>query len=480
MNGCAVEVAGAGSGVPKASGRTASRPSLRRLVSSCGVSGGRILWRQGAFVALALVSQMAGPYAAATMMGALILWACRNTRSAIQAVTISVLVTFASPALVGDQLLIGLLKWVLLFVSLGTILLSWKHQPATRAKRLACLGLFVVIALGLTLAVSGNRSLSLLKLGTFAAGVTVAFLGLRDRRYPPDYWLSWFTTVFTVVLLLSLPLEFLPAGRHLNGSAFQGIFRHPNSYAVYIAPIAAYAIVRLLVERAGGWFMLALTPWAWYSLFASGCRTAFLAVGLSVLATILSLVVFPRKARRSGLRRSTILTICLVGVVLLSVLATSAGPLADAFGKFVLKGDIRGLGASRREQVESLLASIDENPLTGVGFGLSPATVEQSTQRDELTGVPVGAYTEQGFLPLAVLHQLGIIGAVPLALFLAAVAFPIAKYGSPAVLALFWTALFVNFGEMIFFSIGGLGMHMWLLIASCLGQSLASPRSVKV
>jgi hypothetical protein len=53
------------------------------------------------------------------------------------------------------------------------------------------------------------------------------------------------------------------------------------------------------------------------------------------------------------------------------------------------------------------------------------------------------------------------------------VALPVVKHGSPAVVALFCTALFVNFGEMIFFSTGGLGMHMWLLVACCFQASRA-------
>jgi hypothetical protein len=125
-------------------------------------------------------------------------------------------------------------------------------------------------------------------------------------------------------------------------------------------------------------------------------------------------------------------------------------------------------------QVQALLSSIEANFLTGVGFGLAPAGVEQETQQDELTGLPIGASSEQGFLPLAVLAQVGIIGAVPLTLFLCVLGIPVVKHGEPAVVAMFFTALFVNFGEMIFFSTGGLGLHMWLLIGACLAASAAN------
>jgi len=443
------------------------------------VADGRILWSEGAVVALILIFQMAGHYAGAATIVALTLWACRNTKCALQAMTISVLVTFGNPALVGDQPFVPLLKWVLLFVSLGRVLGDWKYQPRIGARWFAYFATFTMVALVLAIAASGNRSLSLLKLGTFISGVAVALLGVRDRRYRPDYWLNWFATVYLAVLLLSAPLEFLPAGRHQNGRGFQGILNHSQAYGVYMVPITAYWTIALLTKRCQTWFLVAIVPWAWYSIFTSGCRTAFLAVALSVAATAASLVMFPRNTGSSSERRSTVLKICAVGLLAMAVLATSAGELSDAFRAFIMKGD-SAIESSRQTQVGSLLSSIAENPLAGVGFGLAAANVEQVTERDELTGLPTSAPTEQGFLPLAVLVQLGVIGTVPLVLFIATLAFPVAKHAAPAVVALFCTALFVNFGEMIFFSTGALGMHMWLLIACCLGQSLASQRTARV
>jgi hypothetical protein len=435
--------------------------------------GGQILWRPGAAVALILVFQVV-PYAGAVTLGLLTLWACRNTRCALQAATISVLLTFANGALVGDQPMVGLLKWVLLFASLRTVLFGWKYQPAKAPRWLWCFALFVGVALGLAFTVSESPTLCLLKLVTFAAGVAVALLGMRDRRYPAQYWLSWFGTVGVVVFVLSAPLVLLPAGRYLNGS-FQGIFIHPQSYAVYCAPLAVFLTVNVFAESRKNWFLLAVVPWAWYSIFASGCRTALLAAALSFVVTAATLIAFPRVKRGSRHQEPMLLKICFVGLLAAAVLATSTSALSSALADFVEKSDHNGtVGSSRVVQVQALLSSIEANLLTGVGFGLAPEGTEQETQRDELTGLPIGAYTEQGFLPLAVLSQVGIIGALPLTLFLFVLGIPVVKHGEPAVVAMFFTALFVNFGEMIFFSTGGLGLHMWLLIGACLGASAAN------
>jgi O-Antigen ligase len=437
-------------------------------------AGGQILWCSGAVVALILVLQVL-PYAGAVTLGSLTLWACRNTRCALQAATISVLLTFANPALVGEQPMVGLLKWVLLFACLGTVLFGWRHQPGRAPRWLWCFLLFIAVALGLACAVSDDLMVSLLKLTTFAAGLTVALLGVRDRRYPAQYWLSWFATVGVVVLVLSAPLDLLPAGRYLNGTGFQGIFIHPQSYAVYMVPLTVFLTVSLFVESRKNWFLLAVVPWAWYSIFASGCRTALLAAGLASLATAVCLIAFPRMKRGHKQQGPMLLKICFAGLLASVVVATSTSALSSAFAEFIEKGDRNGVvGSSRVMQVQALLSSIEANLLTGVGFGLAAAGTEQETQRDELTGLPIGTSTEQGFLPLAVLAQVGIIGALPLTLFLCVLGIPVVKHGEPAVVAMFFTALFVNFGEMIFFSTGGLGLHMWLLIGACLAASAAN------
>jgi hypothetical protein len=196
-----------------------------------------------------------------------------------------------------------------------------------------------------------------------------------------------------------------------------------------------------------------------------------LAAALSSIATAASLAAFPRVKRGSRQTGPMLLKICLAGVLVSVVLVSSTSALSTRFANFIQKGDRNGLGSSRAVQVQALLSSIDANLLAGVGFGLAPAGIEQQTQRDELTGLPIGAYTEPGFLPLAVLAQVGIIGSVPLTLFLCVLGIPVVKHGEPAVVAMFFTALFVNLGEMIFFSTGGLGLHMWLLIGACLAAS---------
>src|SRR5262249_33043058 len=83
---------------------------------------------------------------------------------------------------------------------------------------------------------------------------------------------------------------------------------------------------------------------------------------------------------------------------------------------------------------------------------------------DKVTGLPLSAPVEKGFLPTAVLEETGIFGAIFFALFLFSAMRLVVRRGDIVLAWIFFTCLFVNVGEMIFFSAGGLGLYIWLLM----------------
>jgi hypothetical protein len=337
-------------------------------------------------------------------------------------------------------------------------------------------------------------SLSLFKLVGFLLGSAVALLGLSDLRYSVTYWTKWFLTVYVVFLVLSVPLLFLPQGHHLSAAAFQGIFWHPQSYGVYVISFTVYLTAAAIVGHHIRPWALALPVVAWYCVFASGCRTAVVAAGMASI--IVGLCAMTVRWDFLGLiaRRGVVLKVCIGGIVMLIIAALSAPSVASSLGGFFGKGTNTPIGsvlsldwllspvgiagASRSSQITEQVQSIVEHPWTGVGFGLGATVADQQVERNETLGIPIGAPVEQGFLPLAVLTQVGILGALPLVLFLLTLATPIVKYAEAPIAMLFWTTLCMNFGEMVFFGSGGLGMQMWLLLALCYRQSLDQKGSV--
>jgi hypothetical protein len=337
------------------------------------------------------------------------------------------------------------------------------------------------IFLGLTaillLLVSDDRILSGFKLMSFGAGAVVALLGVAAGTRPPQYWLNWFFTVHFVVVLLSLPFLFLPAGYWLMGWSFQGVFSHPQSFGVYLAFCGSYLIAHLLTSRRVDPILLVVTGLTAYFIFASHCRTAVLAVAASaVVSGFTALFV-----RRGGLGYPNPWTIARIGTIVLlavGVLAYDSSRVSAALMDFALKKYSGGgddpmalLGGSfqgsRGEQVRRAVDSIAAHPFAGVGFGLAAEGVVQVVQHDPLWGLPVSAPVEQGFLPLGVLTQIGIIGAVALGLFLFKLAAPVVRFAPTPVLVMFSTALLLNLGEMMFFATGDLGLQMWLIFGLC-------------
>jgi O-antigen ligase len=125
-------------------------------------------------------------------------------------------------------------------------------------------------------------------------------------------------------------------------------------------------------------------------------------------------------------------------------------------------------GANIKTQWENFLAS----PLLGHGFGVYPGGIPEK-KIVYFMGIPISASTEKGFLPTAALEETGIVGALLLMALLISLGRQVYRQYDPRWLAMYFACLFVNFGESVFLSSGGLGLFFWILIGLCTrGSSL--------
>ena len=83
---------------------------------------------------------------------------------------------------------------------------------------------------------------------------------------------------------------------------------------------------------------------------------------------------------------------------------------------------------------------------------------------DPVLGLPVGAAIEKGVLPLAVVEELGIPGALAVLAWIWLLVRRSIKGAGLVPLALLFTALLLNMGEMMLFSPGGMGLLMLVVI----------------
>jgi hypothetical protein len=161
----------------------------------------------------------------------------------------------------------------------------------------------------------------------------------------------------------------------------------------------------------------------------------------------------------------------IIGLIIVAIITPGVG---ERFESYLQKDQAQSLDldhpelslreSSRGNQVFDTLGLAEEHPLFGAGFGVNEESESNmGANGAQLLGVPLSAPVEQGFLPLASVAQLGIIGS----LFVLPVPFLMfgrARQESGETAALFAAVLGVNLGEMIFYSVGGLGLFMWILL----------------
>lgn len=273
-----------------------------------------------------------------------------------------------------------------------------------------------------------------------------------------------------IVLLCSLPLFAVPElGYLINGTGFQGIFNHPQLFGPTMALLGAWAGARMLGEQEAPWRMVLLTITCLILAVLSQARTGGvgMVLGLSLAVLLVPLLANrPVRAILPGLmsrRVQVAAAVVVVGAVL------NGSMLLDRVDEFLAKGDqetgvIGAYNISRGGLMDMMFDDIELHPLTGIGFGNASGAVEMFVERDPVLGLPLAAPIEKGVLPIAVLQEVGIFGAVAVLVWLWMV-LRSANRAGVAALALVFTSLLLNFGESTFFSPSGFGLLPLILIS---------------
>lgn len=158
------------------------------------------------------------------------------------------------------------------------------------------------------------------------------------------------------------------------------------------------------------------------------------------------------------------------GLFLVMVAAGVAECRNHAITQWLRKQDTMGeksmteaLTSSRMGQIESAMHDFKSNPLLGTGFQVS---YDMKYQFKGHKGLILSASIEKGFLPLMILGETGVVGAVVFLIFLCSFYGGCNKRGLYCTATLFTIFLATNMGEATFFSPGGIGGIMWVM---CLG-----------
>jgi len=438
-------------------------PSLIKINPACQV---RILWREVVIITVVLFAQLLGGSVPALTYLALSIWALRSPKHAIEALSISWLITFLNPGIFFEGGTI--FRWLVLFAAFSRVITSKIMRTPRISREIVCLALFILFAAWVSILKSYTPVVSLFKLVAFAVGVATVLLAFKLSEDQKVYWIAWFTTFFLLILVIGFPLYFFGLGYVRNGKGFQGLLNHPQAYAVFLAPMVAWFTGRFLFEKNKSIPIVIGVLLGWISLFATLSRTGILAVVLGAGLTVI-IGVMKKAEWRNTLVRTFNTYKRIIGLCLLCLfLVLNWQPLSQKTRNFLqketeAKNFANVYNMSRGVFIAQSMKNFLANPWTGIGFGLASDPYSMSVKIDKWLGLPVGASVEKGFFLTAVLEEVGVLGAGLLLAFMFALILPILKWGNLPALWLFITSFLVNMGEMVFFSFGGMGLYIWLM-----------------
>lgn len=387
----------------------------------------------------------------------------------ILAFAVSWFVSFVNPSLVPETSFTSIGRYVVLASALLSIML--RQRFALRLRMLT----FSVVVLGCvfiahSILISPLVDVSVLKAISWVVTMCVllaAWAGMdeAERKRLSD----WLFAGLVILLLISIPFLATGAGFLVNGTGFQGVMNHPQAFGPTMALLASWASAKLLGEKRPRWSMVGLVGISMAMVVLSEARTAGLAVVIALVVTIISIPVVSGRRVREVLpgvhspRLWFIAALVVLGLLLMGT--TLSGHLATFLTK---RGDsgsnlVEIYDQSRGEKIEEMWINIQREPWLGIGFGIASDHTKMVVDRDPILGLPTGAVIEKGVMPLAVMEELG----VPIFLFVMAwFAWIIRRAARSGVvqLSVLLTAIMINFGENVFFSPGGLGLLLLILI----------------
>lgn len=428
--------------------------------------------------ATVLSTAVVGPIGYAICAG-LAVYALKGAKESVEALSVLGFLIILNKDLSSFD--ISLVRWPILFAA--ALRLGWESalQDTVNPPISKSLFLLAVVVLVLSLLVSSIPAVSVLKIVSFTMGVGSILVGLYRTAHLREYWLSWFITMALFIIFASLPMYATSLGYGVRGSGtgFRGILNHPQTYGPVLSPLAALLTGLALFEGKRTWPILAGAALAWSGIYMSESRTALLSLVLGCL--VAGMVAFMKSSWRIVLWQ--VLTRPVAFIVLFCVLVVGGlywNGVAGHLTEFLLKDEgeasvTASLEDSRGGLIKRSLANFRAEPITGIGFGVPSEYALLRVQTGAL-GMPTSASTEKGFMPSAVLEEVGIVGAIFTLWFILCLVMPVISRGSITILWTLSSCLAVNFGEMVFFSVGGTGLFLWLLMGFCYMYAISAPR----
>lgn len=385
----------------------------------------------------------------------------KSTEDAIRGLVLIALRTVLNPQIAVDISSVQLVKWLVIFaISLTILLRNLNKTTLTKVRKSANrVILFCVYICFAALISSSYPIVSVFKCFSYGFVFLSVLYGVGETAKNVDWAdvLYRYLTVFMLCSILCSPFNFSYFSQY---NWFIGVASHSQMFGIMAALYMSLLLLRMVNGKRSVFQYLMLAAVA-YLTFLSGSRTGMISALLCVLYALYVEIV---KNKKGYIVPILLLAAVFIWVVFREeVVAVFQGFIVkDAFGTKDLELSLENITMSRTEQYEMFLTKFQSHPLIGSGFMVPYVEGLWSW------AFSFSLLVESGNLFYAVIGDLGILG---LALFLF-------TYGSIYVWGskkqgralLFFAPLFINLGEMVFFSTNNNAIILYVMIAAFLVQ----------
>lgn len=396
-----------------------------------------------------------------------------RTFKCLVAGVIVTLITITTIDSSGAALLSAGPKWVLLFAACARSLVAEGRPTKIYGRLMNYWGLLTGALVINSLFVSAVPTISTLKSISFSLGLLCVIRLAMLTADQNTEMLLFIAEMGAAVVILSIPLlPFSIGWARFGGAYFNGIFDHPQALGIFLVMTGAASFITAFklphLERE----LIVCGLAQWSMIYFTHCRTALVAVLLGGIVYIVEVLIRGGKGSRVRLVSIFSIVISVLGITLTLMLSPN---LREGIALFIRKGNVESFASTeerigalstetRGVQIASDLDVIAEHPMLGYGFGVSPGSEGYlDSNNSQFLGVPLSAPIEQGFLPLATIAQIGVVGSLFIVPFIFSM-YLSARRGSAEDAGLFAAVIGVNFGEMIFFSFGSMGGLVWAML----------------
>lgn len=448
---------------------------------------------------------MVHQYLAALVFVVLALAALGSALNAYRVVFMLTPLVYMNPYLGGSGPGTMIFRWLAFAAVCGRCFWDgFNHRGAiggTGRRALWALAAFCAIALVSSLLADPAGVPALFKLVSFSLGAFALVFGARAVQGESHRLLAWILAVGLFVAFGSLIMATDSRG-YLDKQALElfhqgmggpvddleevtgglmGLLSHSQSLGVFMA---IYGTAMLVLSIATVHTRIRLVSLVGYItslvlIFLSQTRTAGVAIILTSVAVVAYVSVFSGGGRplvRAISWRLSLVLFLLAGLVV-GILGFIRGESpVEMAQSFIAKGGtsdadvLKQYQQSRGGLIARGLRNWQKSPVLGNGFACDSTNI--GLRRSDLAEPGLMKYfyspSEKGMIIAAVLEEVGVIGFLAFAAVIGTLVGSFWRGANPFGLGLVFIVLLCNFGEMNLFSVGGLGLLQWGVIASSL------------